>query len=437
MSVRPFVVIFVGVLVACEGVPCDTQRDCPTGMFCRVSDGQCDFECLKASECPTPSSPTRQAICNNQGRCATAGREPRLLVESPLQGAVFAPGTKAMPVAGRVISAASTITLTVDVRSEGGCQSESIREVRITNPQPGTLSEIPFTLDRVPLTPGPAAVRVVADVGDATRSYFVDVQLECPGCPEVVLEEPRGSPILPAPVLPRVGGTVLPAIIDGRAMWRVRDAQGQVFDGPLTLSFADGSSRFRKDRLPVFPGFNEVEVLVPVSGQAVEGRCSTSVTGPPAPENSLRLVLTWDATDSDLDLVLLGPEATLDGFEGILSPRLADPNLAGTVLDDFDGEGPEQLFTESLPDGVYGVAVEALSDGTAPGSNALLRVLFEGRLLTDRPLGPHFLSSTRGDIWIVGRVAIQSGSADWLSVDEIVTVDEPPSRPPSEWPRLY
>ena len=402
-------------------------------MFCDAVDRHCDYECLAATDCATPTRPGRRAICTNEGRCGVAGRPPRLLVERPGPNAVFPFETRTLTVAGRVVAETERVQITVSTQSASGCSAEALRRVDLENPRPGEPAELPFTLDDVAVDPGPTTVVVEARAGLARQRYAIDVERSCTGCPEVVIEEPGGAS-LDAPVIPRLAGRVRPAPA-AELRWRVVGDRGQVLDGQLPVEPTGGEATFRLLHVPTFGGRNRVEVVAPAAG-GVEGSCSTTVLAPPTAPRSLKVVSTWDNPTSDLDLVLVGPGATLEDDRGVVSPTRRDPALPARVLDDFDGRGPEILSADPLVDGAYGLAVEPLTDGAAAGSSAVLRLAWEDRLLTPRPLGPRFVSAARGELWIVGAVRVEDGVGRFIEVDEVVGFDTLPTRPPGDWPTL-
>lgn len=430
------VVAFIGAALplGCEGLPCRTNTECPVGMFCDAVARHCDYECLAATDCATPALPGRRPICTNEGRCGVAGRPPRLLVERPTPDTVFPFGTRTLTVAGRVVAETARVEITVSTQRASGCSSDALRKAVLENPTPGEPTELPFTLDDVVLDPGPTTVVVEARAGLSRQRSAIDIERLCTGCPEVVIEEP-GSASLDAPVIPRLIGRVRPAPATG-LRWRVVDERGQVLDGQLPVEMVGEGATFRLLDVPTFGGRNRLEVVAPVAG-GVEGSCSTTVLAPPTPPRSLKAVSTWDNPTSDLDLVLIGPDATLANDRGVVSPSRRDPALPARVLDDFDGLGPEILLADPLADGAYGLAVEALADGVASGSSVVLRLMWEDRLLTPRPLGPRFLSAARGEVWIVGAVRVEDGVGRFIEVDEVVGFDSLPTRPPGDWPTLW
>lgn len=411
-------------LQACDNLPCTLQSDCPIGYFCSRQQGQCTFECLEATDCPAASRPTERAICTNEGRCALSGRPPRLIVREPAFGQRFAPGAETYRVSGRIETPADQIRVQIESKGQGACGGTVIEELSLSNPTPGFLSEVPFLIDDIALTPEPVDVEVKVSIGVAERVERIQIDATCESCPQVEIAQPLPRSAVVGLQLPRLQGRVEPRP-SSPGFWRITDRSGQVFDGRLEF---DGFGRYEQRALPLFAGVNTVQVRAPGSGD--DGRCAISVITSEAVENGLRSVLTWNA-DSDLDTVLVAPGGSLARGEGLISPRFFDPDA--TVDDDFDGFGPEVLQAPVEP-GTYGLAVEAITDGSGSGSTALLRVLVDGRLITVPPAGPRFLSAERGDVWLAGLVQVGESSAQFVPVDRIVSLLDLPDAPPEDWP---
>ncbi|HJL41225.1 MAG TPA: hypothetical protein RMG48_07960 [Myxococcales bacterium LLY-WYZ-16_1] len=412
----------------CTDLPCSFQQDCPVGFFCNQAEGACSFECLSANDCPEPDTPNLRPICSNQGRCVVEPRSPRVVIREPFEGQVFPPGTESLRVSGRAETTAERLQIEVEAVGRGACIGRVLRRDTVSNPQPGRRSDVVFLIDDVPLPPGPADLRVQVRAGVGQQESLIRVSSACEGCPEVRIDQPEPLASVRERILPRLEGQVA-GHQGGDGFWRVTDAQGQVFDGPLPIEPSTGA--FRVDDLPLFAGVNAIEVKAP--GPVAEGRCAVSVVAPQASEPGLRGVLTWDTDGSDLDLVFVAPDGSLADGRGLLSARFA--SMEGEVLDDFDGRGPELLRVQPEAPGIYGLAVEALTDGSASGSSALLRLLDAGRLLTVPPLGPRFLSAERGDVWLVGTLEVpeDGGAVRFDSVDRLVSVRSLPSEPPADW----
>ena len=206
----------------------------------------------------------------------------------------------------------------------------------------------------------------------------------------------------------------------------------------------DGTLPFRNDRyilddVPLFPGLNQVEVVVSGVGSGRgEARCTVQVNAGVTAEAGLRAILTWDGPTADLDLHLVGDGGQYGDPTSSLSSRTRNPiGFSGQVDDDFDGLGPEVLTVASLPDGTYGLVVEAVFDDRDPGSTAFLRVLYDGRTLTAGPIGPQYLQAIAGDLWVAGVVEVSNGQAAFRSVDERAVASSPPTTAPSAWPVLF
>ncbi|NJK89861.1 MAG: hypothetical protein HC923_11015 [Myxococcales bacterium] len=299
----------------------------------------------------------------------------------------------------------------------------------IDNPQPGAPIEAPFTLDGLQVVPGEIGLQVIASNGEVSTTRETSLRVECAGCPVIFLEEPEPSAVFEEPVLPRVRGRIVPAGASS-LRYRVVDRLGQAFDGPLRVRAEDGFAVFAADQVPLFGGLNRVEITAP-GGTGDTARCATSVAAPDEDPSSVRAVLRWDTMGSDLDLILVGPGASLFDIEGVLAPG-REGGLEGQVLDDVDGLGPEHLWTNVLPEGTYGLAVAAMfSEGSA-----VVTPIAGGRLGSERPLGPVFLSAGRGDLWLVGTVRVAAGVATFEPVDRIFSGFEVPMEPPERWSEL-
>jgi hypothetical protein len=134
---------------------------------------------------------------------------------------------------------------------------------------------------------------------------------------------------------------------------------------------------------------------------------------------------------------VIGPGGRLSDPATDLSATTPDPAFGGTIDDDFDGLGPEIALIPELPDGVYGVVVAPVFDDQDPGSNAILRLLGDGRPLMRGLMGPRFLSAVDGSLWIVGKLSVSDGLASWESIDELLDGSMAPTAPPSAWPDSY
>ena len=73
-------------------------------------------------------------------------------------------------------------------------------------------------------------------------------------------------------------------------------------------------------------------------------------------------------------------------------------------------------------------------DGNDPGSNALLRVLFDGRPVTRGALGPQYLSADiQREIWVVGTLRVDGGTATWTTINRLLSRNNAPVIPPEMW----
>lgn len=424
----------------CGVQPCRSPSDCDFGTYCILSvsssgqaSGRCLRDCLSADDCPQPEDQAQRAICDNEGRCTTRARPPRLLVLEPEVDTLYEEGTRRVRVSGEVQSAAPTVQVQVSSTTEGGCYGGPPSVINVENPTPGSFVKLPFVVDGVFVDPGLTQLLISASVRSSSQRSQVLVEVACPGCAQVRLNAPAYNSGVAGLLLAAVHGSIQPA--PPQAIWRVHGSTGDVFDGTLDVS---PQGDFRVERLPLFAGNNRIEVVVNGIGDGLgESRCSTTVVSSASRERGLRAVLNWDGATSDLDLHLIGPGGYYGSPLSALSARTPEPSFGGAVMDDLDGRGPEILTLETVPDGVYGVVVEPVVDGDDPGSNAVLRLLAGGRTLTAGPIGPRYLSARRGQMWVVGSFVVAGGEVSFFEVDEMVSISQPPTRPPSDWPTLY
>lgn len=413
-------------LPGCGAISCRSPNDCPFGTYCVLEvrgtevQGTCTQDCFEHDECPSPEVPGSRAICDNRGQCQIIPRVPRLRLRLPEQDTVLAEGSRSVQVLGDVSTASNQVTLTVETVGGLGCVGGPPIRARLENAT-GRFQTIPFSIDEVPVEPGTRALRVEATVGGVSRTVEVDISVPCPACPDVRIEQPEASAAVSTLLLPRLTGRVDPVV--PAALWRIRGPSGAVFDGLLPV---DGFGAFDLARLPLFGGTNRLEVIAVGGG---EMRCSTFVQAPSS-DRGFRAVLTWDSSASDLDLHLIGPRGRYLDPDSSLSPRTPSPTFGGEVLDDFDGLGPEILGAEGLPEGTYGLLVEPV---VGEGS-ATLRLLVDGVPITLGPVGPRYIDASRGDLWVVGTVAVSEGNVSWRFLDEILSIEEPPTADPESWP---
>lgn len=429
--------ILVGT--GCGGPPCRSESDCDFGTHCsrHVNGagqvvGTCVSECLEATDCPAPESNAQRAICTNDGWCRVEARPPRLQVIEPEVDTVFEEGVRRLRVSGEVETAADSVTITVSSRTDRGCYGGLPRSVVLEAGGDGEYVNLPFVVDGVQVDSGPSTLVITAAVQASKQVSQVLVEVPCPGCAQLTVEEPRFNSAAQGLVLPRLTG--LASIGPVQALWRVYSGLGDVLDGTMPVT----NGRFLQERLPLFAGTNRVEVMVTGVGEGLgEARCSTAVVSALARERGLRALMTWDSATSDVDLHLIGPGGTFGDPLSTLTARSQAPTFGGQVIDDSDGRGPEVLTVEALPDGVYGLVAEPITDGADPGSNVQLRLLMDGRTITAGPIGPQYVSARTGNLWVAGTLTILGGSAQWALVDELVPASQPPTRPPQDWPALY
>lgn len=72
---------------------------------------------------------------------------------------------------------------------------------------------------------------------------------------------------------------------------------------------------------------------------------------------NLEITLTWNTSDADIDLSLVGPNSIIAGPGATNDPTIV------TSPDDLEGPGEEFIrFTEDAPDGQYIVSVNAFTE---------------------------------------------------------------------------
>ncbi len=432
-----FALIFT--TISCSGPPCRNQNDCPFGSYCVASassgaDGVCENDCVAAEDCPQPNDPNlADAVCSNDGRCSLQARPPRLIILEPETDSVFPEGTRTIRVSGEVSTAAESVNIDVTPASARGCAGGLERSITVRNDTPGQLQKIAFAIDGVELDPGPTTLGISASIAGASRGQIVEIELSCPGCAEISLDEPNRRSSTTDLELPILRGTITPPV--RLATWRVRNAQMDVLDGVFLV---EPSGAFTVQRLPLFPGQNRVEVVASGVGSGFgESRCSTIVASAIGRESGLRALLSWDGANSDLDLHIVGPGGRFGDPSASLSARSSAPTFGGSLDDDALGFGPEVARIEAPPDGTYGVIVEPIVDGGDFGSDATIRLLFDGRAVMRGPVGPRHLTSLDGKLWVAGTVTISQGAVTWEAIDEVVSAANPPTRPPQDWPAFY
>jgi hypothetical protein len=373
------------------------------------------------------------AICTNEGRCETIARPPRMVVLEPEVDTRYPEGTREIRVSGEVESAAPQITVSVTPNNDNGCAGGPERSVTLRNENEGQFARIPFVIDGVVLDPGASRIEVEARVGAGRRTITLDVAIDCPGCATIDIEQPNRRSSVAGLQVPRLFGSVDPGSVTA-ATWRVHSYEGDVIDGPLAVS----AGRFAVDRVPLFPGLNRLEVVVSGVGSGLgESRCSTVISAGTALESGLRAILVWNGASADLDLHIVGPSGRFGDPLTSLSSRGRGPYFGGTIEDDPEGFGPEVARIQDPPNGTYGIVVEPVVDGTDFGSDAILRLLYEGGPLVHGPIGPRHLTSLDGKLWIPGKVVIESGNASWVPIDQTVPGSAPPVTSPETWPAFF
>lgn len=130
-------------------------------------------------------------------------------------------------------------------------------------------------------------------------------------------------------------------------------------------------------RLPVKPGTNHVEALLPGAATAA-GRDQVRFFAnvPPA---DLQILLTWDTDGTDLDLHVVEPSGE-ECYHGHRS------TAAGGVLevDDTDGYGPEVYLLPRAPLGTYRFTVAYYDAGRAAQTDANVEVVLREGTPTER-----------------------------------------------------
>lgn len=438
---RRHIALVLGCCVAAcsAGDPCFTQDDCRIGSYCErtgangFDEGTCSMDCVSAADCPVTDPILDVGVCDNTGRCKVTPRPPRLRLLEPEHDTLLDEGTREVRLLGEVESAAPEVRVEIEPDPTRGCASGDEQTFSLRNETPGKVVKMSFASRAMPLDPGITRLQIRAFVGGVKDALDYDLEIPCPGCADVAVTVPKAGLTLDELELPRLEGTVSPPSV--REMtWRVRSESGDVLDGSAPVQ----GGRFAVLRLPLFAGRNRVQAVVTGVGSGLaETRCSTLIAAGSGRERGLRVLLNWDGPTSDLDIHLVGPGGRFGDLLSDLSARGGRTLFGGDVLDDFDGLGPERVSATMVGDGVYGVVVEPVFDAADPGANALLRILWNGRLLVPGPIGPTFLSTFEGKMWVAGVVRVSGGVADWQPIDELVPSSMPPTRPPADWPSFY
>lgn len=431
------VVLALAVVAAgCRGPACKSQSECGIGSHCVLSvsgssvNGECVSECVVNTDCVGDDTNLTVPICTNEGRCTKVTRKPRLKVFTPEHDSLLEEGTRSVRLEGEVSSAAEMVTISA-LQEQAHCSLGVLQTAVVRNAEVGKMVTIPWVIEDVELVPGLNRILVRANVGATFKQVNHLLEVPCPGCADITIQAPTPPATAPALELGRLSGLVDPPSVK-TAVWRVRGDAGDVFNGSVPV--LDG--RFEAQGLPLFAGTNRVEVVVSGVGSGLgEARCSVAVASGLARERGIRAMLTWDGATSDLDLHIVGPGGTYLDRQTSLSSRSKEPmNFSGEVIDDLEGFGPETATVEAPPDGVYGFVVSPEFDGDDPGSNATLRLVFDGRPVTRGALGPQYLSADiQREIWVVGVLHIAGGAASWTSINRLISRISAPMIPPEDW----
>lgn len=421
-----FLALVVLVMPGCTGETCRGVNDCSFGYYCvldrnasRVS-GHCEQDCIQNSDCPSAALAAERAICDNDGRCRNVQRVPKLRLRTPEPGTVLDAAQRSLEITGEVETAASRVRVEVRAVGSEACPGGAPVLLELGN-EADAFRELPFLVDDLAIDPFTREVEVQVSSGTATRRRTVALVPSCEDC-GLGIQAPARAEETRIRRLPWLVGQARPE--DGLVGWRVRGGRGGLFEGVGAPDPTSGGFRFPD--LPLFAGSNQLEVVV----WRPEGelRC-TSYVRAPGVERGLRVVLTWDDPDSDLDLHLVGPGGRFGMLGQDLSPATG-PALGGTFLDDFDGLGPEWLEVPVLADGVYGVLVEPHSGS----GSAMVRIFQDGAPLDVLPAGPRFLDTDRADLWVVATLEVSRGTASLRALDERLDRDAAPTTAPSLWP---
>ena len=429
------IVALMTVAACSSGPPCRAKSDCETGSYCQIDisgssiSGTCVHDCVSKTDCGGDPGPDMVSFCSDEGRCVTTTRRPRLRVTDPEHDSLLDDGTRKIRLTGHVETAAESVKVTVSPLPRDSCVVGVEKSIVIHNPDPGTIGKLPFIVNDIELDPGFNTLTVRADIGTAEGVVNHLVEIPCAGCAKIGIDTQATLDRVPGLVLPRLRGTVAPATVR-TAAWRIRNELGDVFDGPLSVT----NGAFDIAGLPLFAGTNRLQVVVSGVGDGLGvNRCSRIVLSGIARERGLRAILTWDGQTSDLDLHIVGPGGTYGSLTGDLHSRSPKVFDGSTLVDDFDGLGPEMATIETLADGVYGVVIEPILDGRDPGSDAILRILYDGRPVSRGPIGPKHLSYFANKLWVVGTLAVVDGNSTWTYVNELLDLDMPPTRTPDAW----
>ena len=164
-------------------------------------------------------------------------------------------------------------------------------------------------------------------------------------------------------------------------------------------------------------------------GELLKGTVTVDTRG--AESAGMRIRLTWNTNDTDLDLYLAKPGDSLGSADNCYwfnehpdwdgdgeyydpaDPAHNDSNDPYLDVDDQDGYGPEHITIYDPPAGTYAVGVEYFSDhGQDLPSDATVTVtLFEGTANEIvRTFGPHTLNDYDNYHWYVTNITVPAGT---------------------------
>jgi len=139
---------------------------------------------------------------------------------------------------------------------------------------------------------------------------------------------------------------------------------------------------------------------------------STGATSAPAvhnvrarPVEELYVALTWDTSESDLDLHVLPSGGTWFGADDLsyCNPETSWGAGTGTYSgDDEDGLGPETVTITDLSDTAFHIGVHYFSDNGGMTTEAAITVFMNGELH-----GETTISLTHNDFWSAGYIRIE------------------------------
>jgi len=164
-------------------------------------------------------------------------------------------------------------------------------------------------------------------------------------------------------------------------------------------------------------------------GELIKGTVTVDTRG--AEAAGMRIRLTWNTDNTDLDLYLAKPGDSLGSADNCYwaneypdwdgdgehydpaDPAHNDTNDPYLDVDDQDGYGPEHITIYDPPAGTYSVGVEYFSDhGQDLPSDATVTVtLFEGTANEIvRTFGPHTMNDYDNNHWYVTNITVPAGT---------------------------